>query len=106
MENIAGFKFWAVLTMMERGWLGGSFLVYAAINLVLVMASVMLTVYWSPAAAGSGIAEVKVRLRGYSWEGVLGWVEFLWAYELLSCVPAPDEEQAGAELCGSRRTPG
>lgn len=68
MENIAGFKFWAVLTMMERGWLGGSFLVYAAINLVLVMASVMLTVYWSPAAAGSGIAEVKVRRRG----GVLG----------------------------------
>ena len=61
VENISGFKFWATLSLLERGQLLGSFLVYAIINLVLVGASAVI-ISWAPAAAGSGIAEVKVGL--------------------------------------------
>lgn len=61
VENISGFKFWATLGVLERGHVFGSFLIYTAINAALVVLSVAVTVYIGPAAAGSGIADVKVR---------------------------------------------
>jgi H+/Cl- antiporter ClcA len=64
VENLAGFKFWATLTLLERGLTLPSFLAYVAVNTALVGGSAALTVLLAPAAAGSGIAEVKVWCRG------------------------------------------
>ncbi|PNW88649.1 hypothetical protein CHLRE_01g038700v5 [Chlamydomonas reinhardtii] len=64
VENISGFKFWATLTIMERGDVLGSYLAYTAMNAALVGASVAITLYVGPAAAGSGIADVKAYLNG------------------------------------------
>lgn len=44
VENISGFKFWAVLTLMERGYITASFFIYAAFNAVLVLCAVGITV--------------------------------------------------------------
>jgi chloride channel 7 len=60
VENISGFKFWATLTLLERGHAFASYLVYVLINCTLIVGSVFITMYFAPAAAGSGIAEVKV----------------------------------------------
>jgi H+/Cl- antiporter ClcA len=60
VENIAGFKFWLTLTLLERRQAFASYLVYVLINCSLIVGSVALTVFVAPAAAGSGIAEVKV----------------------------------------------
>ncbi|GIL91065.1 hypothetical protein Vretimale_9495 [Volvox reticuliferus] len=64
VENISGFKFWATLTIMESGNLVGSFMAYVAMNAALVTASVAITLYIGPAAAGSGIPDVKAYLNG------------------------------------------
>lgn len=68
MENIAGAKFWATLTVLGEGegTLASSFLVYASLNAGLVVAAVLITMYVGPAAAGSGIADVKVRAVGWA----------------------------------------
>jgi H+/Cl- antiporter ClcA len=60
VENIAGFKFWVTLTLLDSRQMLASYLVYVLINCSLIVGSVALTVYVAPAAAGSGIAEVKV----------------------------------------------
>ncbi len=60
VENISGFKHWATLTIMEGGDVMGSYLAYVAMNAALVTASVAITLYIGPAAAGSGIPDVKV----------------------------------------------
>ncbi len=62
VENLSGFKFAVTLRMVDSDWLFGSWLVYSCINCALVGASTALTVYVAPAAAGSGIAEVKVSI--------------------------------------------
>lgn len=59
VENISGFKFWATFTIIEKGHYLGSFVVYTLINAALVLASVLVTLFIGPAAAGSGIADVK-----------------------------------------------
>lgn len=41
-----------------------AFLVYAGINVILVMLAALLCVYIGPSAAGSGIPEVKAYLNG------------------------------------------
>lgn len=64
VENIAGFKFWVTLTLLEHNQAFASYLVYVLINCSLIVGSVALTVMVAPAAAGSGIAEVKVNLLG------------------------------------------
>lgn len=64
VENISGYKFWVTLTLLDQGYVLPSFLLYLLINCSLVAAAVAVTVYWAPAAAGSGIAEVKVRGGG------------------------------------------
>lgn len=60
VENISGYKFWATLTLLGQGRAFASYLVYVVINCCLVAGSVYVTMYFAPAAAGSGIAEVKV----------------------------------------------
>jgi len=60
VENISGFKFKATLTLLASGHALASFVVYCAINAALVLTAVLLTTQIAPAAAGSGIAEVKV----------------------------------------------
>ncbi|KAG2496165.1 hypothetical protein HYH03_005767 [Edaphochlamys debaryana] len=64
VENISGFKFWATLTIMESGDVLGSYLAYTAMNAALVTGAVAVTLYVGPAAAGSGIADVKAYLNG------------------------------------------
>lgn len=81
VENISGLKFWVTLTMLERGWTVASLVVYAAMNLVLVLSSIYITITYAPAAAGSGIADVKVSLRG-------GWLRE-WAAQGGPIDPAP-----------------
>uniref|UniRef100_A0A383VWF9 Chloride channel protein n=1 Tax=Tetradesmus obliquus TaxID=3088 RepID=A0A383VWF9_TETOB len=73
VENISGFKFWATLTLLERGQPVASFLVYALVNCVLIGVSVYVTVNYAPAAAGSGIAEVKSYLNGIDVPGIFLW---------------------------------
>ncbi|GAX72881.1 hypothetical protein CEUSTIGMA_g336.t1 [Chlamydomonas eustigma] len=70
VENIAGFKFWATLTTMEHAGYFPSFLLYSCINGVLVLGSVLVTVFIGPAAAGSGISEVKAYLNGVDVPGI------------------------------------
>ncbi|KAI8468319.1 MAG: chloride channel [Monoraphidium minutum] len=70
VENISGFKFRLTLQLLGRGHAAGSFAVYAAINAALVLAGTALTVYVAPAAAGSGIAEVKAYLNGIDVPGI------------------------------------
>jgi chloride channel 7 len=67
VENIAGFKFWVTLTLLDRNQAFASYLVYVLINCSLIVGSVALTVLVAPAAAGSGIAEVKVRAPAETW---------------------------------------
>ena len=62
VENISGFKFWAMLSLINRsGNLVWAFILYILINATLVACAVLVTLHLGPAAAGSGIAEVKVR---------------------------------------------
>ncbi|XAR54656.1 hypothetical protein NMG60_11029889, partial [Bertholletia excelsa] len=49
----------------------GGFLVYALINLVLVFSSVYIVTQFAPAAAGSGIPEIKGYLNGIDTPGIL-----------------------------------
>ncbi|KAF8058892.1 CLC-D [Scenedesmus sp. PABB004] len=70
VENLAGFKFWATLTLLDRGQALASYAVYAGTNVALVTASVWLTTALAPAAAGSGIAEVKAYLNGIDVPGI------------------------------------
>ncbi|KAL2634106.1 hypothetical protein R1flu_005585 [Riccia fluitans] len=64
VENIAGAKFLAVTKFMSTRGFVASFLLYAGSNAVLILLGSMLCVYVSPAAAGSGIPEVKAYLNG------------------------------------------
>ncbi|KAL0909920.1 hypothetical protein M5K25_020830 [Dendrobium thyrsiflorum] len=71
VENIAGFKF--VLTnnlMLEHRYLL-AFVAYASCNLVLAAAAAALCAYVAPAAAGSGIPEVKAYLNGIDAHSIL-----------------------------------
>ena len=64
VQNIAGVKFGATLSVMQSYGYLTSFLLYALINGLLVLVSVLVTIYMGPAAAGSGISEVKAFLNG------------------------------------------
>ncbi|GBF93681.1 hypothetical protein Rsub_06784 [Raphidocelis subcapitata] len=64
VENLAALKFRATLALLAAGRPAASFLTYASINCALVAAAALLTTQFAPAAAGSGIAEVKAYLNG------------------------------------------
>ncbi|KAG6542958.1 hypothetical protein Mapa_015650 [Marchantia paleacea] len=64
VENIAGAKFLATTKSMSVSGFMPAFLLYAGSNVLLILVSSLLCVYISPAAAGSGIPEVKAYLNG------------------------------------------
>ncbi|RRT46832.1 hypothetical protein GW17_00051669, partial [Ensete ventricosum] len=64
VENIAGVKFVITSNMMLSRKYGWAFGVFAGTNFVLLMFASMITTFISPAAAGSGIPEVKAYLNG------------------------------------------
>ncbi|XP_068637825.1 putative chloride channel-like protein CLC-g [Aristolochia californica] len=64
VENLAGVKFVVTSNLMLERKFGQAFGVFAATNLVLTLFSSVITTYFAPAAAGSGIPEVKAYLNG------------------------------------------
>ncbi|KAJ1273125.1 hypothetical protein BS78_06G256800 [Paspalum vaginatum] len=64
VENVAGAKFVVTSDLMLDGKHGTAFAVFLASNFTLTMLAAVLTVYVAPAAAGSGIPEVKAYLNG------------------------------------------
>ncbi|GLJ18589.1 hypothetical protein SUGI_0331050 [Cryptomeria japonica] len=71
VENIAGMKF--VITsnyMLEKRYML-AFAVFGSSNLVLALLSALLCAYIAPAAAGSGIPEVKAYLNGVDAPAIL-----------------------------------
>ncbi|KAG7984518.1 hypothetical protein I3843_04G164600 [Carya illinoinensis] len=64
VENIAGIKFVVTSNMMLESRYGMAFLVFSVSNLVLALFASMITAFIAPAAAGSGIPEVKAYLNG------------------------------------------
>ncbi|KAG2713375.1 hypothetical protein I3760_04G173700 [Carya illinoinensis] len=64
VENIAGIKFVVTSNMMLESRYGMAFLVFSVSNLILALFASMITAFIAPAAAGSGIPEVKAYLNG------------------------------------------
>lgn len=71
VENIADFKFWLTLKVMNKSSVFASYLLYTLINCILVFFSSLIVVYYAPAAAGSGIPDVKGYLNGVNLPNVL-----------------------------------
>lgn len=70
VENLAGTKFSWTLSIMEDSYFM-SFCVYACFNCMLVVCASSMVVFWGPAAAGSGIPDVKGYLNGIDVPGIL-----------------------------------
>lgn len=70
VENIAGVKFVVTSNMMLRGRYAMAFLVFSVSNFVLTLFAAVITAFVSPAAAGSGIPEVKAYLNGVDAPGI------------------------------------
>ncbi|KAF5452499.1 hypothetical protein F2P56_027491 [Juglans regia] len=70
VENFAGWKFALTFSIIQKSYVAG-FIVYVLINLVLVLSSVYIITHFAPAAAGSGIPEIKGYLNGVDIHGVL-----------------------------------
>ncbi|XP_072998583.1 chloride channel protein CLC-c-like [Typha latifolia] len=71
VENIAGFKLLSTSNLMLKNRFKEAFVVYAGSNLVLAAAAAALCAYVAPAAAGSGIPEVKAYLNGVDAHSIL-----------------------------------
>ncbi|XP_073268007.1 chloride channel protein CLC-d isoform X2 [Populus alba] len=70
VENFAGWKFSLTFSIIQRSYFAG-FVIYVLINLVLVFSSVYIVTHFAPAAAGSGIPEIKGYLNGLDIPGIL-----------------------------------
>ncbi|XP_012574363.1 chloride channel protein CLC-d isoform X2 [Cicer arietinum] len=70
VENFAGWKYSVTFNIIQKSYVAG-FIVYILINLVLVYSSVYIVTQFSPAAAGSGIPEIKGYLNGVDTHGIL-----------------------------------
>ena len=66
VENFAGWKFSLTFALIQKSYVAG-FIVYLAINLALVFSSVYIVTHFAPAAAGSGIPEIKGYLNGMTY---------------------------------------
>lgn len=71
VENIAGFKLLLTTNLMLEQSYFQAFVAYAGCNLVLAVAAATLCAYVAPAAAGSGIPEVKAYLNGIDAHSIL-----------------------------------
>ncbi|XP_010255989.1 PREDICTED: chloride channel protein CLC-d isoform X2 [Nelumbo nucifera] len=70
VENFAGWKFAVTFSIIQSSYFAG-FVVYILINLALVFSSVFIVTQFAPAAAGSGIPEIKGYLNGIDTHGIL-----------------------------------
>ncbi|XP_073137026.1 chloride channel protein CLC-d isoform X1 [Henckelia pumila] len=70
VENFAGWKYSLTFDIIQKSYFAG-FLVYMLINLALVLSSVYIITNFAPAAAGSGIPEIKGYLNGIDTHGIL-----------------------------------
>ncbi|KAJ7538540.1 hypothetical protein O6H91_11G053500 [Diphasiastrum complanatum] len=64
VENLAGVKFLATVSLMDLKRTLLAYALYTGSNMLLVLLSAMLCIFIAPAAAGSGIPEVKAYLNG------------------------------------------
>ncbi|XP_062206235.1 chloride channel protein CLC-c-like [Phragmites australis] len=71
VENIAGFKLLLTSNLMLHNRYMAAFVVYIGCNAILAAAAAALCAYIAPAAAGSGIPEVKAYLNGIDAHSVL-----------------------------------
>lgn len=71
IENIAGFKLLVTNNLMLKEMYYQAFATYAGCNVVLAIAAAALCAYVAPAAAGSGIPEVKAYLNGVDAPSIL-----------------------------------
>ena len=63
VENFSGWKFAATFAVMKHSYILG-LIIYVAFNGALVFSSVYIITQFAPAAAGSGIPEIKAYLNG------------------------------------------
>ncbi|VAI01294.1 unnamed protein product [Triticum turgidum subsp. durum] len=70
VENFSGWKFTLTFAIIQHSYFVG-FLVYILLNLALVFSSVYIVTQFAPAAAGSGIPEIKGYLNGVDTHGIL-----------------------------------
>ncbi|GFZ08838.1 chloride channel D [Actinidia rufa] len=70
VENFAGWKYSLTFSIIQKSYIAG-FVVYILINLVLVFSSTYIITQFAPAAAGSGIPEIKGYLNGVDTHGIL-----------------------------------
>ncbi|KAL6637094.1 hypothetical protein ACP70R_024666 [Stipagrostis hirtigluma subsp. patula] len=70
VENFSGWKYTATFAIIKHSYFVG-FLVYTLFNLALVFSSVYIVTNFAPAAAGSGIPEIKGYLNGVDTHGIL-----------------------------------
>ncbi|KAJ6699842.1 CHLORIDE CHANNEL PROTEIN [Salix purpurea] len=73
VENIAGMKFVVTSNMMLLNRFGMAFLVFSVSNLILTLVASIITAFIAPAAAGSGIPEVKAYLNGVDAPGIFSF---------------------------------
>ncbi|XVF75077.1 hypothetical protein PTKIN_Ptkin13bG0159400 [Pterospermum kingtungense] len=73
VENIAGFKLLLTHNLMLEHKYFQAFAAYTGCNIVLAAAAAALCAYIAPAAAGSGIPEVKAYLNGIDAPSILAW---------------------------------
>ncbi|KAJ6342956.1 hypothetical protein OIU78_010803 [Salix suchowensis] len=71
VENIAGFKLLVTNNFMLKDKYYQAFVTYAGCNVVLAIAAAALCAYVAPAAAGSGIPEIKAYLNGVDAPSIL-----------------------------------
>ncbi|KAH0450334.1 hypothetical protein IEQ34_021026 [Dendrobium chrysotoxum] len=70
VENFSGWKYAVTFSIIQHSYFLG-FVVYAIFNLALVLTSVFTVTQFAPAAAGSGIPEIKGYLNGVDTHGIL-----------------------------------
>ncbi|XP_010524817.1 PREDICTED: chloride channel protein CLC-d isoform X2 [Tarenaya hassleriana] len=70
VENFSGWKFTFTFSIIQKSYFAG-FIVYVLINLALVFSSAYIITQFAPAAAGSGIPEIKGYLNGIDIHGIL-----------------------------------
>ncbi|TVU45539.1 hypothetical protein EJB05_05028, partial [Eragrostis curvula] len=70
VENFSGWKYAATFAIIKHSYFVG-FVVYTLFNLALVFSSVYIVTNFAPAAAGSGIPEIKGYLNGVDTHGIL-----------------------------------
>lgn len=63
VENFSGWKYAATFSIIQHSYFAG-FLAFILFNLGLVLSSVFIVTKFAPAAAGSGIPEIKGYLNG------------------------------------------